>query len=269
MENMNLVFTMTAGRTGTRFLSKLISDNAPDAEVHHERIGFGDFGLQAPDVSMLHEFNFHGMTETVNRFWDTKFASILSGPSSLYAETSHVLMKAGLVEHVATLAPEHTVHLVILQRDPLDVLTSYHRRGDFGGVANTWLWYLDPVYAQNRMRFTVPDGIHPLIAKRHWYLLEISVRAELYAAQLADRAGIHIHRVQLEQLNQAASASSFLQGLGIDVHPATVKVGPAQNTSKRLGEIPAGVMRQLTMCAHALRRADPKGLAAQLSARAS
>ncbi len=260
---------MTAGRTGTRFLSKLIGDNAPDAEVHHERIGFGDFGVQAPDVSLLHEFNFHGVTEAVSQFWDTKFESILRGHAPLYVETSHVLMKAGLVEHVAALAPEHTVHLVILQRDPLDVLSSYHRRGDFGGAANTWLWYLDPAYAQNRMRFTVPDGIHPLIAKRHWYLLEISVRAELYAAQLADRTGIHIHRVQLEELNQPDSASTFLQSIGIDVNPETVTVGPAQNTSKRLGEIPAGVQRQLTLCAHALRRTDPKGLAAQLSARAS
>ncbi|MGB0640800.1 MAG: hypothetical protein ACPGTU_15785, partial [Myxococcota bacterium] len=261
---MDLVFTMTAGRTGTRFLSKLIGDNAPDAEVHHERVGFGDFGVQAPDVSLLHEFNFHGMTTKVSQFWDAKLESILRGSSSLYAETSHVLMKAGLVEHVATLAPEHTVHLVILQRDPLDVLTSYHRRGDFGGVANTWLWYLDPAYAQNRLRCTVPDGIHPLIAKRHWYLLEISVRAELYAAQFAHHTGIQIHRVQLEQLNQAESASNFLQGLGIDVTPETVKIGPAQNTSKRMGEIPAGVQRQLTLCAHALRRADPEGLAARL-----
>ena len=260
---------MTAGRTGTRFLSKLIGDNAPDAEVHHERIGFGDFGVQAPDVSLLHEFNFHGVTEKVSRFWDAKLESILNGPANLYAETSHVLMKAGLVEHVAALAPEHTVHLVILQRDPLDVLTSYHRRGDFGGVANTWLWYLDPVYAQNRMRFAVPEGIHPLIAKRHWYLLEISVRAELYAAQLADRAGIHVHRVQLEQLNQAASASTFLQGLGIDVNPESVTIGPAQNTTKRMSEIPAGVQRQLALCAHALRRADPAGPAARFSARAS
>lgn len=266
---MDLVFTMTAGRTGTRFLAQLIGDNAPDAEVHHERIGFGDFGVHAPDVSLLHEFNCRGVTEPVRRFWHGKFASILDGQAPVYVETSHVLMKAGLVEQVAALAPQHTVHLIILQRDPLDVLTSYHRRGDFGGAANTWLWYLDPAYGQNRMRFGVPEGIHPLIAKRHWYLLEIAVRAEIYAAELADRAGIHVHRVQLEHLNEATAAADFLQRLGIEVSANTVRIGPAQNTSKQHGAIPEGVQRQLQLCAHALRRTDPAGLAQQFSTRAS
>ena len=261
---MDLVFTMTAGRTGTRFLAQLLRDNAPDAEVHHERIGFGDFGLHAPDVSVLHDFNSRGRTERVNRFWEEKLTSITNGSSSMYVETSHVLMKAGLMEYVTTLTPEHTVHLVILQRDPLDVLTSYHRRGDFGGAANMWLWYLDPSYPRNHMRFAVPQGIHPLIAKRHWYLLEIAVRAELYAKQLGETPGIKIHRVQLEQLNNANYAANFLQELGLNSHADSVQLGPAQNASKRIAEIPQGVQRQIQLCAHALRRSDPAELAMRL-----
>ena len=255
---------MTAGRTGTRFLAQLLQDNAQDAEVHHERIGFGDFGVHAPDVSVMHDFNSRGKTDRVRRFWEDKLASITSGTTAMYAETSHVLMKAGLMEYVTTLVPEHAVHLVILQRDPLDVLTSYHRRGDFGGAANMWLWYLDPAYPRNHMRFSVPQGIHPLIAKRHWYLLEISVRSELYAQQLARTPGIHIHRIQLEQLNDPQYAANTLGALGIDTTPESIHLGPPQNTSKRIAEIPEGVQRQIQLCAHALRRADPEGLARQL-----
>jgi hypothetical protein len=266
---MDLVFTMTAGRTGTRFLARLIGDNAPEAEVHHERIGFGDFGVHAPDVSLLHGFNCQGLTAQVRGFWDAKFAAILAGEKPMYVETSHVLMKAGLVEQVAALAPQHTVHLVILQRNPLDVLSSYHRRGDFGGAANTWLWYLDPAYGNNRMRFSVPDGIHPLIAKRHWYLLEIAVRAEIYAAQLAGRPGIHVHRVGLESLNAPEGAAGFLRCLGIDVGPDTVRIGPAQNTSGGKGTSPPPVLRQIELCAQALQQTDCAGLAARFLAQAS
>ena len=103
---------MTAGRTGTRFLAQLLRDNAPAAEVHHERIGFGDFGVHAPDVSVLHDFNSLGTTDKVKRFWDEKLSSITKSTSSMYVETSHPLMKAGLMEYVTTLVPERTVHLM-------------------------------------------------------------------------------------------------------------------------------------------------------------
>ena len=90
------------------------------------------------------------------------------------------------------------------------------------------------------------------------------MRAELYAKQLGETPGIKIHRVQLEQLNDADYAANFLQELGLDTNANAVQLGPAQNASKRIVEIPQGVQRQIQLCAHALRRSDPVELATRL-----
>src|SRR5689334_3546706 len=119
---MKLIFTLTPGRTGTAYLSELLKWNLSDAEVHHEIQTYTSFGECTPDISQLHAFNVFGNTPAVQQFWRRKFDKILASGKPVYAETSHLLMKAGLVENMAELAKDHDVHFVILKRDTMKTI---------------------------------------------------------------------------------------------------------------------------------------------------
>src|SRR5271165_1188039 len=93
--NMKLIFTLTAGRTGTAYLAELLRTNVPQAETHHEILTYTSFGVDTPDISHFHAFNNYGNTPEVQAFWQHKFEKILGCGKSCYAETSHMLMKAG------------------------------------------------------------------------------------------------------------------------------------------------------------------------------
>jgi len=48
---MKLIFTLTAGRTGTMYLAELLRANLPDTEVHHEILEYDSFGVDTPEIS--------------------------------------------------------------------------------------------------------------------------------------------------------------------------------------------------------------------------
>src|SRR6266849_1968222 len=101
MADKHFVFTMTTGRSGTAYLAGLLAANLPDVESHHELLGWDQFGVNTPDLSHMTLFNSQGNIETVRSFWRQKLARIAAAPSRFYVETSHLLMKAGLVENLA------------------------------------------------------------------------------------------------------------------------------------------------------------------------
>src|SRR6185369_16015283 len=111
---MKFIFTLTAGRTGTAFLAELIKWNVSNAEVHHEITEYSSFGTDTPDISHLHAYNASGNTPAIQQFWQNKLKKITSGNKEVYVETSHVLMKAGLVENIAEMMKDHEIHFVIL-----------------------------------------------------------------------------------------------------------------------------------------------------------
>ena len=157
----NYVFTLTAGRTGTAWLAAFLGDSLPDCDAHHEILGYDRFGVDTPDLSHLTLFNSKGVCDEVRAFWQRKLARVAACRRTWYVETSHVLMKAGLVEHLDLLAGAGSsrIHLVSLSRDIVATVASYSQRGDFSNVGNQWLWYLDPDYPQNIL--------HPAPFKRH------------------------------------------------------------------------------------------------------
>lgn len=206
------LFTLTAGRTGTAYLASLIARNAPEAECHHEILGYDRFGVDTPEVSHLTLFNSAGNVAKVQEFWATKFNRIRRSSALIYAETSHLLMKAGLVENLDKLGGG-TVHLVVLRRDPFDTILSYRNRFDFVNKGMWWMWYLDPDYPNKIVdsRQLKAAGINGVCL---WYLLEISARVEYYRMLLGGRSDVRFHDVRLEKLQDAMAASAFLAGLG-------------------------------------------------------
>ncbi len=128
---MKLVFTLSAGRTGTAFLAELFAQNLLEAEVHHERVGFDSFGVDTPEVSDLMLYNNRGNVRKVQKFWERKLSRILRSRVDTYVETSHVLMKAGLVENSVRLCQGHELHFIRLRRAMVPTLLSYECRGGF------------------------------------------------------------------------------------------------------------------------------------------
>ena len=232
----NFIFTLTTGRSGTRYLATLLRQNLPDAECHHEIHGWDRFGVDTPDVSHMTLFNSQGNVERVQAFWRSKLERIAKTPRRFYAETSHLLMKAGLVENLAPLTAAGTVHLIALERDPYATILSFRNRFDFLGKASCWLWYLDPEYPRNLVpsRELVAHSLNGLCL---WYVLEVRARIARYEKLLHGEPRIVFHRVNLEELRSAQGAAHLLQALGVAANPASVRIPPPENVGRFLVKI--------------------------------
>ena len=123
---MKLIFCLSAGRTGTAYLAELLRANLPHPSIAMHEVM--PFGVHTPEVSHNMEFNNKGNTKLIKDFWERKFNIILSQPIEYYAESCHMLMKAGLVENAAEFIPEYNeVKFIILKRDDTEnTLKSYH-----------------------------------------------------------------------------------------------------------------------------------------------
>ena len=230
------VFTLTTGRSGTQYLAELLRQNLPDAECHHEIWGWDRFGVDTPDVSHMTLFNSQGNVEPVQAFWRSKLGRIAAAPHACYVETSHVLMKAGLVENLAPLTARGTVHLIALERDPYATIVSFRNRFDLWDKASRWLWYLDPDYPRNLVpsRELFAQGINGLCL---WYILEIRARAARYERLLAADPRIRVHRFGLEELRVPGGTSRLLRILGVAAEPSQVSLPNPQNVGRLLVRI--------------------------------
>jgi hypothetical protein len=229
----NFVFTLTTGRSGTKYLATLLEQNLPDAECHHEIQGWDRFGVDTPDVSHMTLFNSAGNVEKVQTFWRSKLTRIAATPRRFYVETSHLLMKGGLVENLAPLTAEGTVHLIALERDPYATIVSLRNRFDLVDKANCWLWYLDPQYPRNLVRShdLVAEGINGVCL---WYILAIRARVARYEELLGGQRRIAFHRFSLEELRYAEGASRLLHALGVPTHPAKARMPGPENIGRLL-----------------------------------
>ena len=232
----DFVFTLTTGRSGTKYLATLLQQNLPDAECHHEIHGWDRFGVDTPDLSHMTLFNSAGNVEKVQTFWRSKLTRIAATPCRFYVETSHLLMKGGLVENLAPLTAEGTVHLIALERDPYATIVSFRNRFDFVDKANCWLWYLDPQYPRNLVpsHDLVADGLNGLCL---WYILEIRARVARYEKLFSGQRRIAFHRFSLEELRDAKGASRLLHALGVPMDPERVRVPGPENIGRLLVSI--------------------------------
>jgi len=225
-----MIFCLSAGRTGTMYLQALLLENLPDALIYHEIVHIGSFGVDTPEISHLHTFNTVGNTRKVQEFWLQKLNRNLRCGKGIYAEASHILMKAGLVENAIELVPQAELHFVILKRDFLKVLLSYGNRGDFAKPANRWLWYLDPNYSRNILESEeiVKVGLYGM---RMWYLNELYTRAYLYKLKYEHLPNVHFHEYDIDELNDKETVAGFLHSIDGDLPAGDIVIPEKQNTS--------------------------------------
>lgn len=259
------IFCLSAGRTGTTYLATLLEANADDAVVHHEILNYDAFGVDTPELSHLLQFNSKGNTEWVKQFWRTKMSRVLAAGEPVYAETSHVLMKAGLVENSIHLQAHGELHFVILKRDWFKVIKSYLDRHDFDNVGSWWMWYLDPGYPKNMLsfeRFQKLQGWGVCL----WYLSEIACRAEYYRQRFSHLPNVHFHECNLEDIVRPEGASLLLRGLGLKGEADAVTIPPPINENKVHREYPQGFLAYLENTLESY-RIDARDIAAAMIAK--
>jgi hypothetical protein len=228
-------FALATTSQEAQLLAALLGANLNDAEVHHRHDAPTDIGTVTPESSLVRRFNTDGNRQSVRDFWRGKFAHHLHGPGPLYAETSHVLATAGLIENLALLDASLRVDIVILRRPPelsLQELTnaSSTEAGLFPGVIG-----LDP-QCPNRIVEPAPYLASGRLGTCLWYVTEMAARAAYYRMLLRDRPNIHIHWIGLETLKHAPGAPGLLKALG---HPAAAVRLPSEiNGANAVGADP-------------------------------
>lgn len=254
------IFTITTGRSGTAFLAALLRENLADAEVHHERTGFGRFGVTAPDASTCALFNSEGNVSEVRHFWRRKLGLARQGEAGSYVETSHVLAKAGLIENLEALGPAAEIHLVLLRRDSFATAWSLANRFDFANRRFDWLFGLDPSYPRNIVS-PKPLAPHGVLGSCLWYVAEILTRGEYYRRLLTGRRNIRIHQVTLEDLGTEQGAAALISALNDGVASTSVVMPQEMNGTRQwsLGQKKSEALRKLV----AAYPFDPAKLAAQ------
>src|SRR5688572_8969314 len=108
------IFSITAGRTGTAWITNFLGENLGIKSIH-EPLGIDDFGNQMPDIKTMRMFNDRGLTDFVRQFWDRKFAGIEHFHS--YAESNHTLAKCGLLEYAAELQKKNEFVFLCIRRN--------------------------------------------------------------------------------------------------------------------------------------------------------
>jgi hypothetical protein len=224
------IFPITTGRSGSMFLTKLIQQNMQDIDCHHELTGPFAFGVDSPEVSQSMQFNMYGNTPYVREFWKRKMDRILHTTQPAYAEISHMLFKAGLVENIHHLTDEGEVHLILLTRDITQTHWSFVLRNDFINRGLTWLYTLDCEYSNT---IVSSQKLKAFGAKGAalWYIYETFARMEYYALLMKDHPRVKIHRIDLSDLTTPIGSASLLVALGHVTSKETVVLPARQNES--------------------------------------
>lgn len=222
------IFTIAPGRTGTVFVAELLRRNAPHADVYHERMGADQFGLQSPDISHMMRFNTDGNVGHIHQFWRRKVALIGAGTRPVYAEISHLLAKAGLMENIGLLCQDVRVDMVLLRRDMAKTVESFISRGDFINTGLAWAFLLDWDYPR-RVIDPAPFKPHGMLGRAYWYVAEMFARGEFYRQRLAGVANLNFHVAELAEISTAEGAEALMAALGLPVPEAGLELPEAQN----------------------------------------
>lgn len=222
-----LIFTITTGRSGTVFLTDFWQRNLPDARVVHEHQQWWSHGVDTPDHSDLMHFNNAGVTPKVRAFWRRKFERVLAEPGTIYAEASHYLAKAGLIENLDLLPEDVQVKIVRFQRDPYRTARSLFNLGEFQNPASSWVWL--PPGAANAIlqpgRFRKLGRPGAIL----WYVLEMRARGAYYRELLRERPGVAFVETGPEALREPAEARRVLGALLDGEPPAQPAIPPPRN----------------------------------------
>lgn len=224
MLKFNYYYTITAGRTGTAWLSHFIFENL-NIESIHEPIGIYDFGNEMPDIKIMRAFNNFGNCEIVKKFWRNKLLALSLKKN--FAETNHTLSKCGLIENIHNTKLASKTLFLILRRNKINQCISYINRGDFHtNITIPWQWYLLPNYNKKIIQPDLFLGLKKFRAV-FWYIFEMEARQLYYLKKFKNR--LNFLEITLEEINDNDGAQKFLSSVGIKINKP--KLPPKTNQS--------------------------------------
>ena len=203
-------FTITEGRSGSAWLARFMSENLSTKAIH-EPLEIDDFGTKMPDIKIMRTFNNLGNNSIIKNFWGKKFKSIEN--EDIYVETNHTLSKCGLVENLSDSNLSKNTVLIILNRNIIDLCTSYMNRNDFVNITVIWQWYLHTSYKKKIIN-SKPFEKLGILGSALWYCYEMLARKNYYKKVFSDR--VNIIEVDLDVLSSENGARNFLKKIGVN-----------------------------------------------------
>jgi hypothetical protein len=193
LRRKRLIFTVTAGRTGTEYLARIL-ECAPGVSSHHEpHPKFSDVMRAAQADPRL----------ALRFLSQLKLPHIASIPTTTYVETSHLFAK-GFLEPIVQfgLIPD----LILLSRPARDVASSLYLIGAIPGRSTLGSRFLlepsDPGVVQLRGSDLLHD--YQLC---FWYVMEMERRQRVYEQLVSDLGG----RTIRTSLSGLASEAGFFE----------------------------------------------------------
>ncbi|MEO8606047.1 MAG: hypothetical protein ABI629_25985 [bacterium] len=195
-----LVFTITAGRTGTTYLQSLLAACPDTTSLHEPEPAF---------VSVLRMVQHE--PDLARRFLlEYKLPFIAGAATARYAEVSHLLCK-GFLEPLLELGVRPG--FVVLRRSPQRIAASYLQRRTVPGRSKLGLKYL--VHPGDPGVLPLPQWTRRSAYQLcFWYALEIERRQAAYSEQLAAR-GIACVDVTAEELHDSERFLGLVRTLGL------------------------------------------------------
>jgi hypothetical protein len=185
LANKRLVFTVTTGRSGTKYLSTMLS-YLPNVQSLHEPLPAFHRVLRAAlrDPMVARSF-----------LLEEKLPAIAAYPQSVYIESSHVFCKAFFEPLIDLgIVPD----LILLSRSRRDVAISMYQLGHT--PSRTHLGRIYHIHPGDPGVLKMPgwETMHDYQLS-FWYTLEIERRAKVYGEEVERRGG-RVYSVTLDEL---------------------------------------------------------------------
>ena len=189
LSDKRLIFCLTSGRSGTRFLTDILTLLKNTSVNHEPKPAFHDVMREVQTNPPL----------ATTFLLQTKLPHIALQPEPTYIETSHVFCK-GFVEPLLDLGVVPDV--IVLSRPHRQVAKSMHQIGTIPGRSSV----ADEFYLRPDDPDVLPlpgwEDLHDY-QLCYWYCLEIERRQRLYAEMLTKR-GASVVSFQLAELTTLA-----------------------------------------------------------------
>lgn len=200
--NKELILTVTSGRSGTRYLAKLL-EGVPGVSAHHE---------PSPNYALVLRLVQSQPQAAFNYLIQHKLPAIQQCPTPVYAETSHMTCK-GFLEPMILMGLRPA--LVILRRPPREVAWSFMMRQCVPARSTYGIRdLLDP-----RDLNVIPFPNWEITSNYQlcfWYALEME-RRQLFYTDMAQKIGLPVVDITNTELNDWDKFSNLLRTFDLPI----------------------------------------------------
>ena len=232
MAGRRLIFCITSGRSGSKYLTDLFATACGVRSFHEAPPNMSGEPLRLVNTLPLEA------SREVRRVKADAIAALLRGmaPEDVYAETNHMFIKTFFD---VVLAEFHNVEVVILRRSLPHVLKSFIEMGYYSPLnPGALAWMSSPNAATAALRALGPDDALDPYDAAIGYLLDIEARAQRF---MREYPSVRVREVRLEHLLERQQVAAFLERL--DLVPSRTHLELRRTASQR-APAPQGALQQ-------------------------